>query len=266
MSSWDLMCNWGLVLPPSRPSLAQLVRIKTLLDNINKKEPVAVLGSTPEFVDLLHECKFTAIYVIEKNMTFYNSVLNYRVYHNDETVIEGNWLEVLPKYNNIFSLILSDLTSGNIPYIKLKQFYRAISNALNTNGIFVDKVLTQTANKIPIDDIVNKYAKLPLNLLNINYFSCEMLFCSELLNINNEVDSTLFYSILEERITNARVKAFVKHSKQITPPGFKWYYGIVWDQLKKIYCPDLKVMSIVYEPKNSPYYKRVRYFTMIKGR
>lgn len=264
MEKWDLIQHWNLVLPPSRPTKLQLSLIRNQMSVINRSEPVAVLGSTPEFLDLLHECDFQQIYVLEKNVSFYKTMLELRILKKTEQIVEGDWLETLPNLKDRFSLILSDLTIGNVPYEKRSKFYRLITETLKEGGIFCDKVLTHNGQNLSVDSLIQKYSFLPLNLLYINYFSCEMLFCSELLDIKKVLDTTLFYSILEERITNKRVKAFVQHAKKITPPGCLWFYGRKWEELKNEYCPDLKLIDVKDDEPSSPYYRRLKFFTFLK--
>jgi len=105
---------------------------------------------------------------------------------------------------------------------------------------------------------------LPLNLLYINYFSCEMLFCSELLDLKQLVDTSLFYDFLDKKVKNKRVLAFVKHAQMITPKNFVWYYGRKWDQLKSQYCSNLKLISIEEDEESSPYFGRLKFFTHTK--
>ncbi len=266
MDTWDYMKNWELVLPPSRPSASQLATIRVLCSKIDRELPVAILGSTPEFRDLLHECGFRKIYVLDKNISFYEAMSKVRIYANKEVVVKGNWLDTLSNFKNTFALILSDLTSGNLSYDDRPKFYRMISDALRTKGIFFDKVLTHSGPNIPFDSLIEKYSHLPVNLLNINYFSSEMLFCGDLLDIKEIVDTTLFYSILDKRVKNQRVRAFTEQAKsKITPENCIWYYGRKWEILKKDYCPQLRVLSEVIEKdKSNPYYKRLRLFTLQK--
>jgi hypothetical protein len=264
MDTWNLMQHWNLVLPPSRPTNRQLTLVRSLIHNLDISRPVAVLGCTPEYRDLLYESGFQRIYVLEKNMNFFEAMTALRIYRNSEFVIEGDWLTTLPKLTGRFSLILSDLTSGNISYESRQAFYHCITTALEDKGLFFDKVLTHPGPNLIFKSLEEKYSLLPLNLLNINYFSCEMLFCSELLDIRQMVDTALFYSILAERVTNKRVRAFVEHAKQITPDNCLWYYGRIWDQLRTEYCPALSLISTVDDGEMSPYYGRLKFFTHMK--
>src|SRR6266436_7110597 len=200
MDTWDQMQTWNLVLPPSRPSAMQLARIASNIGDLDKTAPIAVLGSTPEFRDMLHEQGFRQIYVLERNVTFHRAMSQLRIYQNPEKLVEGDWRQTLQNYKGVFTLILSDLTMGNIPYDDRSMFYDLVTGALRKGGLFCDKVLTHEGANLSVNKLIEKYALLPLNLLHINYFSCEMLFCSELLDIKEQVDSSLFYSILSERV------------------------------------------------------------------
>src|SRR5207249_4344535 len=104
--------------------------------------------------------------------------------------------------------------------------------------------LTHPKEHISLSFLVQKYSELPLNLLYANHFSCEALFCSELLNIKQTVDSSLFYSILADKIKNERVLAFVEEAKKITPLGCMWWYGREWAELRADYCQSLKSLGL----------------------
>lgn len=260
VDQWDLMTDWHLVLPPSRPSATQLVRIRSQIDSFPKNKPIAILGSTPEFRDLVHECGFSQIYVLDKNATFYRSMCTARVYRNAEQFVEGDWFNTLGTFRGKFSVILSDLTSGNISYESRKTFYDLITDALCEGGLFLDKVLTHSSPHLSLEEIIRKYSQLPLNLLHINYFSCEALFCSELLDRRLLVDSSFSYSMLDEVVKNERVRRFVQKSKLITPPGCVWWYGRRWEELSADYCSRLSLLEAQEDDPGSPYLGRLKFF------
>lgn len=265
MDSWNLMNKWHLVLPPSRPSCLQLSRIRNQISDLPKSCNVAVLGSTPEFRDLLFECGFTNIYIFERNLDFYKQMTEDRVYDNKEILIKGDWLNTLEKYPRSFHVILSDLTSGNIPYESRGSFYSSITKSLERGGFFFDKVLIHDIPNLLVSELECKYDRLPLNLLTVNHFNCEMLFCSELLEINQKVDTTLFYQLLDTKIKSRKVLRFVQECKNIiTPIGFTWWYGRSWNDLKKTYCVELEPCNVVDEEESSPYFLRAKHFTLRK--
>jgi hypothetical protein len=266
VSKWDLMNNWGIVLPPSRPSAWYLNLVGSYLRKTEKYSPVAVLGSTPEFLDLLYEFGFENVLVLDKSEQFHEAMMESRVYQGKEHFIKGDWLQVLPDLEGKCSLILSDLTSGNVSYDDRPLFYSLIQGALGPGGLFCDKILTHPGQNILISDLIEKYSVLPTNLLYANYFSSEMLFCSELLDIKQVVDTSLFYSILEDKLTNKRLLKFTQMAKLVTPPGCVWYYGKKWHDLKKDYCNGLILIEHHGEEKWSPYYGRLHYNTFQKSK
>lgn len=256
-----ILTNWEFVLPPSRPNDVELVRIKQYINSFSRKEPVAVLGSTIEFRDLLYSMGFKQVYVFEKNIAFNNALNDWKIYPNtNEVLIEGDWLNTLPMYSGIFNFCLSDLTMGNINYTSREKFYNLISNSLKDGGIFIDKVLTNEIPLITLDDISEKYRNLTVNLRNINNFSCEALFCSELLN-DGIINTTKFYSVLGEIFSdNLHLMKFIEKSHLITPENCVWYYGQPWDLLKSVYFSCFTKTEYFEDIPSSPYYLRAKHF------
>ena len=187
-----------------------------------------------------------------------------RVYDASETFLEGDWMDVLNKHEGFFSAILSDLTSGNIPYEDRYRFYSLLSNSLRIGGVFFDKVLTHHGEHMTLGFLSDKYSKVPLNLLYVNHFSCEFFFCSELLDLKSLVDTNLFYEILNDELKHPRLRAFLKLVPKVTPPDCVWYYGKQWADLEKEYCSDLQRLSVFEEEQGSPYHKRLKLFVHIK--
>lgn len=262
MDVWALMKHWDLVLPPSRPSAEQLRRISVHIKDISRSRPVAVLGSTPEFQDLLVEAGFAEVFVLERNLKFFEAMLGLRVHKGLPRLVEGDWLTTLDGLRNTFAVVLSDLTSGNVPYDMRPHFYNLVSSALAEGGLFIDKVLTHPGPHLTLSWVFEKYAQLPLNLLHINHFSCEALFCSELMSDREVVDSSAFYARLRDASKDARIMAFAEQAKRITPPGCMWWYGRRWSELEGDYCPNLFRLAIDDDDDRSPYYGRAKLFTL----
>jgi len=259
--TWNLMNNWELVIPPSRPSPAQIELLVSIASKVDKTSNVAVLGSTIEYRDVLYELNFKNIFVFDRNKKFYELTTGHRIYKNKETLVHGDWLETLQKFPNNFSLIVSDLTSGNVSYDLRDKFYSDIQNALILGGVFFDKILTHNKKFLNVDILLKKYEKLPINWVTINYFSCELLFCSELLKINEKVETNKFYKQLDSASNNKRIKKFIEMSKIITPTEFIWYYGKSWSELKLGYCNKLTLLNEIEDELGSPYLGFVKLFT-----
>jgi hypothetical protein len=265
MTTWDnIASNWEFVLPPSRPSVEELERIGSLLCHIDKRCPVAVMGSTIEYRELLFSFGFINVYIFENNMDFYEITTGTSAYTLKETIISGDWVDTINGYEDIFAVILSDLTIGNIPYDKRKAFYASINNALSANGCFADKVLTHSMPHLLLIDIGEKYERLPINFLTINHFSCEALFCSELLNAGI-IDTTKFYAILREQFRDSpKLQKYLEKAHLITPEDCIWYYGKYWCEIKEDYFPTNKSSVFFHDGPGSPYFMRLKHFFHIK--
>lgn len=260
MNTWDnISSNWEYVLPPSRPSIIELDRISKLINKYNRNEPVAVLGSTVEYRDLLYEMNFTNVYVFEKNMSFHKSLNSWKIYPNtNETVIVGDWINTIHMYENFFNVCLSDLTMGNIAYELRDSFYYSISKSLKKKGVFIDKVLTNELPLITIKELKMKYSNLPINLRTVNDFSCEALFCSELLNVGI-INTTEFYSCLKKNFAKEkRLMKYIEKSHLITPEKCIWYYGLPWNEVNKSYLKHLVIIDCFEDEIQSPYYGRLK--------
>lgn len=260
---WKRMNNWLFVLPPSRPDETYLENIRTYIRDFDRNEAVAVLGSTPEFRDLLYEMGFNQVYILEKNKEFYSITNTMRAYKDvsNESLILGDWIDLLPNYNSFFNVILSDLTMGNIHYEKRSVFYKLLLNALNCNGLFIDKVLFHD-DFLKTTDLIDKYSKKPINLITANEFNCEAFFCSDILKFQKIVDTNYLYEFYGN-LDNPNIKQILKLMENITPLDCVWYYGEIWDNLKKDYIAYSEDASIAFcynEAPSSPYYGHLKYY------
>lgn len=260
MDTWNTIKTWDMVMPPSRPDKWQLDVISDILVKKDKTCLVAVLGSTVEFRDLLFELGIKNVIIFEKNHDYYRETFEHKVYHvTDEKVVWGDWLSTLSKYNNTFDIILSDLTSGNIPYVSRRAFYENISNSLVVDGLFVDRILTKQIALHDINNLINKYSKLPVNIGTVNKFNCEMLFCSKYQEESKTVNTSAIYdNLLSYNIP--KINLFVKKCYRITPRECIWWYGKDWDVEVKPYIKHLNILHEFDEPIDSAYYGRCKLF------
>lgn len=261
----NILSNWEYVLPPSRPSTEELIRIQTILSNIDRECPIAVLGSTIEFRNLLLALNFKNITIFEKNMDFYEWTKGWISYNTDnENIVFGDWLDTIGEYKNYFVMILSDLTMGNIHYEKRSFFYEKVYNALMPKGYFVDKVLMNDIPLIPLKRISDQYESLPINLLTVNRFSCEALFCSELLK-EGIIDTSKFYLRLYTEFSDSpKMLKFLEKCHLITPENCIWYYGKPWNDIKKDYQQPYEKHLEFEDVIHSPYFGRCKQLINIK--
>ena len=258
--TWDRVHTWELVFPPSRPTTRELSRIGAALSSTPRSTPVAVLGSTPEFRDLLAELRFERIFVFERNRSFYKRMSKYRVHRNSEQFVHGQWIDNLGEHEGLFGCILSDLTAGNVPYDQRTKFYEVIRAALLEGGLFIDKNLTNEAPLLSLDEITAKYAAEPINLRTINNFSCDAIFCSDIQLEHRIVDTTRIYKKLEMHFENVRLLRLVKDARLVTPEGGVWYYGRSWHELEGGYCRGLRLVDRLDSHPHLPYFGRAFQF------
>ena len=267
MSDWKNMDQWYTVLPPSRPTIIELTRIEKYLRNVDREEPVAILGSTPEFREMLARLGFRHRTVFDRSVDFYQRMGNLipESVKCGEHLVVGDWIASLKEFTCFFCLILSDLTMGNISYENRDAFYSAIAKAIKSGGVFIDKVLAFDFAVPTLEELFSKYEELPINLRTINDFSSEVIFCSELVKRKNIVDSTEFYRIISEGPYSEKIKFFADAAHMITPEGFVWSYGKNWGELSQTYgCYYTSQKIYVEEEVSSPYYHRTKQFFNFK--
>lgn len=263
--TWDLMTQWSLVLPPSRPDELDLARIAARLQRVDRAEPVGVLGSTPEFRDLLAESGFSEVFVLDRNEGFLRAMTGSRVYETPETIVISDWLDSLPEYEGFFGVILSDLTSGNLPYDERRRFNSLVALALRPAGLFIDKILTNESGLLSIDQIRVRYERASPNLKTANYFSCEAIFCSELQCDGERVETSRVYDRLTAELPGRRFAALIDVAQLVTPRGGLWHYGRPWSTLRVDYGVGLELEGRFDLAFDQPYYGRGYQYFWRKG-
>ena len=225
---------------------------------MHPQDPIAILGSTPELRDLLALLGFRHVYVLERNMAFFEKMNRLRVTPSNETLLPGDWMQTLPDCANKFAAVLSDLTSGNVPYSDQKTFYFLIAKSLRPCGIFCDKLLSYPLPHEHLETLLAKYETAPFNLDTLNRFNCEVFFCSDLLSLFGKVDTDRFYAHLRNKSLGPTVRAILEQLPLITPPGMTWYYGTPWDVVRTLVDGRLRCSDDQLEGEPSPYANRLR--------
>jgi hypothetical protein len=235
-NNWNAFSTWHLVLPPNRPTDTFLTLIRATTGMMKKRRVAAVLGSTPELRDALALLGFSEVVVFDRDLAFHARMSKLRILNSPERLTEGDWRTTLQEYPRAFDLIVSDLTSGNIEYNDRSEFYGDIARALSDDGLFMDRILVHDFALLSLDNLDRRYASRAANCQTFNDFSSEYLFCSEMLAGRDEVNSALFYDLLDERFREqSYLLGLRKAAELVTPHGSRWFYGRGYGWLESSY-------------------------------
>lgn len=151
--------QWGLFIPPARPSLSELVIFEKYLIKLKQKKSdclVGILGSTVEFRDL---CQVYNInyYCIDYNKDNFKELKQYmRHKDTDKHVIVADWREM--KLNKKFDMVIGDLATTVTPVHDHEKMYNQIKNHCNPKALVMLKTILRTDNKSqPHKNIFNHY-------------------------------------------------------------------------------------------------------------
>lgn len=251
--NWDECQFWNSVLPPSRPTIEELDRLKSLLLGYDLRSEIAVLGATPEYRELLAQLGFLNVTVIDRSLAFIDQVQALCPSAKSENIIVADWSNTLTAYPQKFSLILSHLTSGNVPYPDRAILYDTIRASLAEGGVFVDTALTHRAGLLDPDYVLYRYSLKPINLATINHFNCEFVFCTKLIEEDKCVRPARLYEYAVRHSQSPAIHRIVDFCMQITPPDACWYYGIGWKEEASMVATSFITLAEFAQADSSPY-------------
>lgn len=261
---WQHHRSWNFVLPPSRPSRTQLERIRGAL-HARRIRTAAILGSTPEFVDLLYSAGIRSVDLFEKNPRFHAEMLSLRAAPPEfGSIVWGDWIDTLPAYAGRYDLVLSDLTSGNVPYDQREIFHRAVWGLLADGGILFDKLLTHIGGFLPVERVLSHFIHAPLNLIEVNAFNCLVFFSSSLVEDFGQVRASEFYSLLNTYCVTPSQQRLLELNRLITPSSGVWFYGYAVGEMRRLAFDSYRVNTTFREEPTSPYAESVEHIVAIK--
>ena len=258
---WSAHRSWFLVRPPSRPATWQLHVIRSWLAALRLEGEVAILGSTPEFQDLISEFEGLRPVLIDRCAEFSGHVRHQRRRRDrhgaSPELIVGDWTEVLEQCQSRFVAVLSDLTSGNIPYVERNRHYAAVAASLRTGGLFADRVLTRESPLRSRRAVYEKFEGRSIGIESLNELNCELLFTSDL-HSGDELRIEPMLAAARREWTTESGQAFLDGLELITPSGGTWWYGRPWEDLASTHGAELLLGTEYPEPCGSPYFGHAR--------
>lgn len=221
-NNWKHFSSWDTVLPPNRPGRAETDLLRTCLLNANKDLAI-VMGATPEYRNLLKLLGFKAIVVIEKNISFLNSLSHLSIESEVETIVEGDWLDVLQEYRGKCDVIISDTTLGNIPFEKQDFLQTSMCETLQPDGILFDRIVHYRDGLCNWELINETFRFLPVNLETANLFHIMAVFRSPTIAEIGRVNAKSAYdAVIGQNPKLLRIAELTK--LWVTPEMCEWYY------------------------------------------
>ena len=263
--NWENFSGWHLVLPPSRPSVFELDRARAILCQRDRTTPIAVLGATPEYRDLLGRMGFTSVSVIDKNPSYLVGQSDFCPNARNENVIVQDWCAALSERAESFDIVFSHLTSGNIPYSLRQAFYEIISESLTRDGILVDTILTHSLGFHSAPRLIERFANCTVSLESVNRFNCEFVFCSSLIEQEGLVRPAASYAFAKSYTRSPTIHRLVDLCGRITPDDAVWFYGRPWPTELAIIEKYLRVVECFDQMPYGPYHGNSFQFIMKKA-
>jgi|GEM_PF-3333334 len=133
--------SWAKMQPPARPNLDEQRFYEAIIKKVIKNNPKAkilILGSTPEFRDILIKNKITPI-CCDINYDVFRSLRIIMKRHGQEHFILSDWTKLNLKQK--FDLILGHQVINMLPFKKQSKLIQAVYNHLSLGGVFVQSVV-----------------------------------------------------------------------------------------------------------------------------
>jgi len=179
-------------------------------------------------------------------------------------VLIGDWTDILERNQSRFLAILSDLTSGNVPYAERARHYSAVSASLADGGLFIDRVLTLEGRIRSRSEVYDAFDHRPVSIESINDLNCKLLFTSDLHQDEElRVDHLLRRASAEWSSDIGR--AFLASLSLVTPAVGRWWYGRSWALLEQEHGYGLTLVHDYPEPPGSAYEGHARLLVKRRG-
>lgn len=142
-SDWrGALMKWNEYTSPFRPSKEDIKNYSSVLELLEKKEKILLLGSTPEIREILSKLGIFPV-IADFSVRMISGMLhfNQRVIESKERWVRADWMD-LDKFlkEDYFDVILGDIVLRNIEPNYQNKFLEKISRLLNANGYFVSRI------------------------------------------------------------------------------------------------------------------------------
>lgn len=159
--SSSVASQWGLFLPPTRPSISELAVIEKYLLSLAKKKKrfkVAILGSTPEYRDLCQEygIEYRCIEYAKSNFVTLRNFMRHK--DTDDRVMISDWRHMA--FKERFDCFLGDLATTVTPVRDHDAMFSQIEkHAVKGALILLKTILRPSTAHLSHKDIFRLYRK-----------------------------------------------------------------------------------------------------------
>lgn len=154
--------QWGLFLPPARPSLSELVVIERFLLNLKKAKKnnfkMAILGSTPEYRDLGQQ--YSVDYkCIDYDADNFKTLRQFMLHKDDDkNLIIADWRDM--NFDGRFDFWIGDLATTVTPVADHEKLFKNIKAHCNDSALILLKTpLRENDNQMSHKAIFELYRK-----------------------------------------------------------------------------------------------------------
>ncbi|MBW2982297.1 class I SAM-dependent methyltransferase [Candidatus Woesearchaeota archaeon] len=137
----DMANKWKNYKPPIRPSKYDLEVFKKYIKEKAKKygkdTKILILGSTPEFRDLVSKEKLTA-YVCDYNKRNYIALTLLKKYKGKEVLIQQDWRKL--KLKDKFDLVLGEASLNMVKADEVPLILKSVKKILKDDGLLIFKM------------------------------------------------------------------------------------------------------------------------------
>ena len=159
--------QWGLFLPPARPSLSELVIFqKYLLELKSSKKNLktAILCSTPEFRDLC-QTNNSEYKCIDYNSQNFDALKQYLLHKDaDKNLIVSDWRNM--EFEEKFDLFIGDLVTTVMPVSEHEKIFRNINSHSEENARVILKIPLRRNNEQQTHKKIFQHYRRNLSYMN----------------------------------------------------------------------------------------------------
>jgi SAM-dependent methyltransferase len=256
---------WSGLKSPWRPSKKEVLFFKNFIKKLLKQRKhleVLILGSTPEFRDMLFRSPDIKVTLIDLNLTAKRGMDRLcRVSNKKEKLTIGDWLKMehlLP--HSHFDVIMNDEGFENVDIRKHDLMYRNIAKVLKKDGYFLSgRVCLEKFRKsyLTFDQVFRKYKKDPKffhNFYNRLWYLYRLAFSPESKVYDYKKQGGRLGKLSLE-IAKRATKAGIKNIKYLTwdprigyrDPSIRDYMETDicgWSRLKRMISKHFKIEKI----------------------